>query len=605
MTIPNHPHPRRPHLPAGAATLAGGLGVLLLLGCAGSAASTGHPAPSAETLALLARMPATTTAEEDAVCAELMNPGATAIAEICRQLLPPGATAGADSSARYALASLSRWTGRPGAEDERARYEDVLLAALIEQPDPDVQAFLMQQLQFIGSDASVEVLAGYLPDARLCEPATQALIAIHSPAAGSALLAALPRSDGANTVTLVKALGDLRFAPAAYEVWRHTGSPDRNLRDAALYALAAIGPVSTPDLLTAASTTGSPSARAAALSYRLLYARRLAETGDSAGAAALCRRILRTEEQPAGARIAALTTLADLLGNGAFTDMLRALQENDPQLQATVVDLVARIPGEDVTLNWLNYQTRLLPGVRDEIQAALRNRLDRWPVEPLLTIIPEWDERRARLAWAEQDSSALAAEGFASLFNGRDFSGWVGDTIGYVVEDGMIVVDPERRGGGGNLYTAGEYGDFIFRFQFRLTPGANNGLGIRAPLEGDAAYVGMELQILDNYAEQYADLQPYQYHGSIYGVVPARLRELAPAGTWNTQEVIARGRRITVVLNGVVIVDADLDEASTPATMDGRDHPGLARPSGHIGFLGHGSRVEFRNIWIRPLPPPR
>ena len=68
------------------------------------------------------------------------------------------------------------------------------------------------------------------------------------------------------------------------------------------------------------------------------------------------------------------------------------------------------------------------------------------------------------------------------------------------MEEGEIVVDPERPGGSGNLYTAEEFDDFVLCFQFRLTPGANNGLGIRTPLEGDAANVGMELQILDKSA---------------------------------------------------------------------------------------------------------
>jgi len=191
-------------------------------------------------------------------------------------------------------------------------------------------------------------------------------------------------------------------------------------------------------------------------------------------------------------------------------------------------------------------------------------------------------------------------EGFVSLFNGKDLSGWTGDTTSYVAENGKIVVYP-RRGSGGNLYTEKEYSNFILRFEFKLTPGANNGLGIRAPLSGDAAYVGMELQILDNTDDRYKDLRPYQFHGSIYGVVPAKRGYLKPVGEWNFEEVIADGRQITVKLNGVTIVDADIDKASTPKTMDGKQHPGLKRDKGHIGFLGHGSNLEFRNIRIKEL----
>ena len=158
------------------------------------------------------------------------------------------------------------------------------------------------------------------------------------------------------------------------------------------------------------------------------------------------------------------------------------------------------------------------------------------------------------------------------------------------------LLEGDRGGASG----ATDQGCHLF-FEFLLSPGANNGLGIRAPLRGDAAYVGIELQILDNSAEMYKDLKPYQYHGSIYGVVPAKRGFLKAPGQWNAQTVTAKGRRITVVLNGETIVDADLDEASDPETMDGREHPGLRRTRGHIGFLGHGSHVEFRNIRIKEL----
>jgi len=191
------------------------------------------------------------------------------------------------------------------------------------------------------------------------------------------------------------------------------------------------------------------------------------------------------------------------------------------------------------------------------------------------------------------------ADGFKLLFNGKDLAGWQGNIQGYVVKDGTIVVEPEL--GGGNLYTAQEYGDFIMRFEFKLTPGANNGLGIRTPMNVNAAYQGMELQILDNTASKYKNLKPYQFHGSIYGVVPAKRGYLKAVGMWNFQEVIAKGKQITVKLNGTTIVDADIQKASTPETTDGRDHPGLKRDKGYIGFCGHGDKLAFRSLRIKTL----
>jgi hypothetical protein len=201
-----------------------------------------------------------------------------------------------------------------------------------------------------------------------------------------------------------------------------------------------------------------------------------------------------------------------------------------------------------------------------------------------------------------QLSAQEKKEGFKVLFDGTNMHQWTGNKSDYVTENGNMVINPKsNKGSGGNLFTKDEFSDFVFRFEFQLTPGANNGLGIRAPLTGDAAYQGMELQILDNDAPVYKDLQVYQYHGSIYGIKAAKRGFLKPTGQWNYQEVIVQGPKIKVILNGSVILDADITDARKNGAADGKDHPGLLRDSGHIGFLGHGSPVKFRNIRIKDL----
>lgn len=188
-------------------------------------------------------------------------------------------------------------------------------------------------------------------------------------------------------------------------------------------------------------------------------------------------------------------------------------------------------------------------------------------------------------------------EGFVSLFNGTDLTGWTGDTIGYTAEDGVLVAKPL-----GNLYTEAEYGDFVLRFEFKLTAGANNGIGIRVPLTKKASTEGMEIQILDDTAEKYKDLKPYQYHGSIYGIVPAERGHLKPLGEWNEQEIRVEGTKVTVTLNGAVIVDADLAPyRNGQPTPDDKKHPGLQRDSGHISLAGHSTELFFRNLRIKPL----
>ena len=197
-------------------------------------------------------------------------------------------------------------------------------------------------------------------------------------------------------------------------------------------------------------------------------------------------------------------------------------------------------------------------------------------------------------------SNEEATEGYEILFDGTNMHKWTGNTTDYITEQGNIVMYPTSRLGG-NLFTKEKFDNFVFRFEFQLTPGANNGLGIRTPMEGDPAYQGMELQILDNDAPIYSKLEDWQYHGSVYGIIAAKRGFLKPLGEWNYQEVIADGDNIKITLNGTVILEGNLKDATKDGTLDKKKHPGLFNKTGHIGFLGHGSIVKFRNIRVKRL----
>lgn len=196
-------------------------------------------------------------------------------------------------------------------------------------------------------------------------------------------------------------------------------------------------------------------------------------------------------------------------------------------------------------------------------------------------------------------SLSAAEDGFVSIFNGQDFTGWKGPVENYEVKDGAIACKP---GKGGTIYTAEEYADFVVRLEILIPAGSNNGLAIRYPGSGDTAYVGMcELQVLDNDAPKYAKLDARQYHGSAYGMVAAQRGHLKPAGEWNVQEVTVKSSTIKVVLNGVTILDTDLSQVKLDEVMGKKPHPGKDRTSGHFGFAGHNDLVLFRNIRIKKL----
>lgn len=189
--------------------------------------------------------------------------------------------------------------------------------------------------------------------------------------------------------------------------------------------------------------------------------------------------------------------------------------------------------------------------------------------------------------WAEEKE-----EGFLSLMPVDGKHNW----------EEKVFITPEGYLDGDGCFLGREFGDFVIRFDFRADPGANSGVGIRSVRGMNAAYHGMEIQVLEDSHPKYANLKDWQYHGSIYGVVAAKRGALKPVGEWNTQEIVAQGDHIKVTLNGEVIVDAKLSEVAPEGkTIDERPHPGLFRPSGHIRLCGHGGGVQFRNMRIKPL----
>jgi hypothetical protein len=170
-----------------------------------------------------------------------------------------------------------------------------------------------------------------------------------------------------------------------------------------------------------------------------------------------------------------------------------------------------------------------------------------------------------------------------------------GDQGIWEFDDGVLYTDG---GASGWLSTVRQYSDFVLSLEFRVPPEGNSGVFLRAPHEGNPAYSGMEIQILDDYAERYANLRPEQYTASIYDVQAPSDRTSRPAGEWQTMVITCNGPYVDIELNGEKVIDTDV--RYYPYKLD--THPGLKRQRGYIGLQNHGSRIEFRNITIEELP---
>lgn len=191
--------------------------------------------------------------------------------------------------------------------------------------------------------------------------------------------------------------------------------------------------------------------------------------------------------------------------------------------------------------------------------------------------------------------AADTPEGFTPLFNGKDLSGWkaTGKMEVWGAKKGVLFV---AGGGGGWLLTEKEYGDYELRLEYKLPKVGNSGIALRTPFQGDPAYVGMEIQLIDDV--NWKGLQTWQQTGSIYNVVPAKTVKNKEIGEWNAMRIVAKGRHIRVENNGAVLADANLDDF---VKEHAERHPGILREKGRIGFQSYNLRVEFRNINIKEL----
>jgi hypothetical protein len=232
-------------------------------------------------------------------------------------------------------------------------------------------------------------------------------------------------------------------------------------------------------------------------------------------------------------------------------------------------------------------------------------------VLPIFMVTAQEQKSDPNVEAARTAQTILESAAWSDLFNGKDLTGWTGDTAGYAVQDGVLICNK----GGKHLYTEKQYSDFALQFEFKLEESGNNGIGIRVPTNGHPSRDGMELQILDHDGKVYNGeammangktqklswLKPWQYHGSIYGIYPARVGYLKPVGEWNSETVIVIEDHVVIILNGAVIVDAFLDDI-TP--VDGGAHPGMKNKKGHIVLAGHDDRVEFRNLKLADYAAP-
>ncbi len=320
-------------------------------------------------LDVISQFPAQNTVERDALASEIIKLGPEGILETCRHLIPPGE--GDNARVRFAINGTAVYVNRAGAENERRMFARALIKALKTAENDEVKAFLIRQLQVAGKVEAVKPISKFLKNKRLCEPATQALLAIRTPKAEKALLKALSSAEKASRITIIRALGEMRCHKAVKKIVKYAGTEDETLREVTLYALANIGDPEVEGLLDKVAVASSPYDRAKAPSLYLLYARRAAESGRKQKCIKICRALIKNYTAPDENNIpcAALSLLAEVFDDRILADLLAAVDSTDIVFRAKALSLAENQMSESTAKKWVVKMDEVSPVVKAEIIA--------------------------------------------------------------------------------------------------------------------------------------------------------------------------------------------------------------------------------------------
>ncbi len=226
------------------------------------------------------------------------------------------------------------------------------------------------------------------------------------------------------------------------------------------------------------------------------------------------------------------------------------------------------------------------------------------PVMALLAVAPT----------VEAAAPKLDDQGFVTLFNGKDLTGWKTSAGSrWVVEHGAVTLKDRGDGREHNydyLWTEKTYSDFVLDLEFKIPERANSGVFLRTSDLKDPVYTGIEIQVANSYGQK--QLSRGATAGAVYDCLAPTKNAVKRPGQWNRCQITCRDNRIIVVLNGQRIIDMDLNRWTEPhRNPDGtknkfpRALKDFAR-KGYVGLQDHGRPVWYRNIRIKELKaPPR
>jgi hypothetical protein len=212
-----------------------------------------------------------------------------------------------------------------------------------------------------------------------------------------------------------------------------------------------------------------------------------------------------------------------------------------------------------------------------------------------------------------------ARDGWRLLWDGKSTAGWRGAMLdgfprsGWEIRDGVLTViesGGREATAGGDIVTAGEYGDFELLLEFNITEGANSGIKYfvdTALNKGEGSAIGCEFQILDDarHPDAKAGVNGNRKLAGLYDLIPPDNVRFNGIGEWNSARILVKGKHVEHWLNGFKTVEYERGTQMWRALVDHSKYeiwPAFGEaPKGLILLQDHGNRVSFRSIKIREL----
>lgn len=204
-------------------------------------------------------------------------------------------------------------------------------------------------------------------------------------------------------------------------------------------------------------------------------------------------------------------------------------------------------------------------------------------------------------------------KGFKSIFDGKTTTGWhsYGKTVGgsaWKVEDSVLHFDPTaaNNGQGGDLVTDIEYSNFHLKLEWKVAANSNSGIIFYVNEDltkfKNTYETGLEMQVLDNDGHPDGKITKHRA-GDLYDLIKSSSEPVKAVGEWNSVDIVCKFGKLTMLLNGVKVVETTLWDANFKSLVSGSKFatwPGFAAfKKGKIALQDHGNNVWFRNIMIK------